>query len=391
MVRNGKMMFLGMSAITGMLAVWSSLAGCQSDTTSSSGDTTSGGGGKPSSTSTGENTGGGNTTSTASSMTTTTTGSSQGSSMGSSKGTGGAPPMAATITDVTTKKVGLGIDVTLKGVVAMSQKFLVSKGSSGSCLWGVFVSEPNLTETKASSGIIVLSYGINASITGDSGTAFCPRLGIDTNLGDAIPDDIAPGQVIDVTGETAYFLLPQCGTQPGGSTVSQYQIAKVPVGGITRKTTDKVAIPAPHKMTPAEIAKLSSSTDKAFHDLWGNVKVEITNVISEPQDNGTPVPGITDKFGHILVHDVANAAPTAADKVQVGDKIYYRGYAKKQNFCYNGPIYPVATTTFTAMEGFNYLDFCTWNVQPNDKCADLAPPSPDAMDCNNSATACAQK
>jgi len=296
--------------------------------------------------------------------------------------------MDATITDVTTKKVGSGIDVTLKGVVAMSQKFLVSKGGSGSCLWGVFVSEPNLTETKASSGIIVLSYGTNASISGDSGTAYCPRLGIDP-VGDAIPDDVGPGNVLDVTGETAYFLLGQCATEVGGSSVSQYQIAKVPLGGITM-AKDKVAVPKAHKMTAAEIAKLSSSTDKAFHDLWGNVKVQLDNVISEPQDNGG-VMGITDKYGHILVHAVTNLTPTAADKVQVGDKIYYRGYAKAQNFCYNGPIYPIATTTFTAMEGFNYLDFCTWNVQPNDKCADLAPPSPDVKDCNSKSDVCAQK
>jgi hypothetical protein len=381
MVRNGKMMFLGMSAFTGMIAVWSSLAGCQSDTTSSTSATggSGSGTGATSTAATGTSAGGGSSTSTASSMTTTT---------GSSMGTGGAAPMPVTITDVTTKKVGAGTDVTLKGVVAMSQKFLVSKGSSGSCLWGVFVSEPGLTETKASSGILVLSYGINASITGDGGTAFCPRLGIDMNLGDGIPDGTKPGDVLDVVGETAYFLLPQCATTAGGSAVSQYQIAKVPPTGITK--TGTAPVPAAHKMAPADFAKLSSSTDKAFHDLWGNVKVELDNVVSEPQDDGTGMMGITDKFGHILVHDVANAAPTAADKVQVGDKIYYRGYAKSKNFCYAGPSYAVPTTTFTAMEGFNYLDFCTWNIQPNDKCADLAPPSASATDCNSIATSCAQ-
>jgi hypothetical protein len=380
MVRNGKLMFLGMSAFTGMLAVWSSLAGCQGGTSATTGASTNAGGsgGEASTTSSATNSGGAGTTSSASSMTTTTT--------GSSMGTGGTPAMTATITDITTNKIGPAIEVSLKGVVVMSQKFLVSKGGSGSCLWGVFVSEPGLAETKASSGIVALSYGVNASISGDAGKAFCPRLGIDP-IGDAIPDDVAPGDVVDLTGETAYFLLPNCMTQPMGTTVGQYQIAKINPGNMTRTST-KGPVPAAHKMTAAQYAQLASPTDKAFHDLWGNVKVELDNAISEPQDDGTGMMGITDQFGHILVHDAANMAPAATDKVQVGDKLFYRGYAKAKNFCYDGPKYPVATTTFTAIDGFNYLDFCTWNVQPNNKCSDLTPPSPVATDCNSVSTAC---
>ncbi|MEP7124408.1 MAG: hypothetical protein ABJE95_26000 [Byssovorax sp.] len=382
MVRNGKMVFLGMSAFTGMLAVWSSLAGCQGGTSATTGASTnaggSGGAGATTTASSATNSGGAGTTSSASSMTTTTT--------GSSMGTGGSTAMTATITDVTTDKIGPGIEVSLKGVVAMSQKFLVSKGSSGSCLWGVFVSEPGLAETKASSGIIALSYGVNASISGDAGKAFCPRLGVDP-IGDAIPDDVCAGDVLDLTGETAYFLLPQCAMQPMGSTVGQYQIAKINPGAITRTKT-KGPVPAAHKLTAADYAMLASPSNQAFHAMWGNVKVEIDNAVSEPQDDGTGMMGITDKFGHILVHEGTNLMPAATDKVQVGDKIFYRGYAKAQNFCNDGPKYPVATTTFTAIDGFNYLDFCTWNVQPNNKCSDLTPPSPVATDCNSMSNAC---
>jgi hypothetical protein len=315
----------------------------------------------------------------------TTTGSTTSTGSTSSTGTGGVVGTPTTITDVTTNKIGPGIDVKLTGVVAMSQKFLVSKGGSGSCLWGVFVSEPGLTETKANSGIIALSYGTNASITGDSGTAFCPRLGIDP-VGDAFPDNTKPGDVLDIAGQTAYFLLPQCATSPGGTTVSQFQIAKVKVGGVTK--TGTAPVPAAHKLTAEELPLVGSATDKAFHDKWGNVKVEIDNVVSEAQTDGMGMMGITDQFGHLLVHDAAKLMPTAADKVQVGDKIFYRGYSKKVNFCYDAASYPLAVTPFTAMDGFNYLDFCTWNLQPNDKCADLSPPSPDAKDCNGKADAC---
>jgi hypothetical protein len=299
-------------------------------------------------------------------------------------GTGGSAAQTATITEITTGKIGPAIPVTVKGVVAMSQKFLVSKGGSGSCLWGIMVSEPGLTETKANSGILALSYGVNASIVGDAGKAFCPKLGTDV-IGDAFPDDTKPGDVLDITGETAYFLLPQCATTAGGSTVAQYQLAKVNPGGAVK--TGTAAVPAAHKLTAADLAKIADQSDKAFHDSWGNVKVEIDNVVSEAQDNnGTP--SIADSFGHILVHDAAVAMPTAADKVQVGDKIYFRAYLKASNFCYAGPVYANPVTTFTAMEGFNYLDFCTWNLQPNNKCADLSPPSPDAKDCNGLATSC---
>jgi hypothetical protein len=379
MVRNGKLMFLGMSAFTGMLAVWSSLAGCQGGTSAATGETTSAGGagGTGSTVTSATNAGGGSAVTSASSMTTTT---------GSSMGTGGSTAQSTTITDVTTGKIGPAIEVSLKGVVAMSQKFLVSKGSSGSCLWGVMVSEPNLTETKPNSGTLILSYGTNASITTDGGTAFCPKLGVDP-AGDALPDDTKPGDVLDVIGETAYFLLPQCATMAGGSTVAQYQIAKIKPGNAVK--TGTAPVPAAHKLTAAELVKLGDQTDKAFHDMWGNVKVEIDNVVSEAQDNGG-TPSVTDKFGHILVHDAANAAPTDADKVQVGDKIYFRAYLKASNFCFAGPVYPNPVTTFPAIEGFNYLDFCTWNVQPNDKCADINPPSPDAMDCNSKADVCKQ-
>jgi hypothetical protein len=366
MVRNGKLMFLGVSAFTGMLAVWSSLAGCQGGTSATTGDTTSAGGaGGTGVTTSTSNSGGNSSVTSASSMTTTTT--------GSSMGTGGSTAMPGTITDITTNKIGPAIEVSLKGVVAMSQKFLVSKGGSGSCLWGVMVSEPGLAETKASSGILALSYGVNAEIVGDGGTAFCPKLGG------------KPGDVLDITGETAYFLLPQCATTMGGTTVAQYQLAKVKPGNATK--TGTAPVPAAHKFTAAEMVMAADQNNKAFHDLWGNVKVEIDNVISEAQDNaGTP--SVTDKFGHILVHDVANAAPTAADKFQVGDKIYFRAYLKASNFCYAGPVYPTPITTFTAMDGFNYLDFCTWNLQPNNKCSDLTPPSPDVKDCNSMANAC---
>jgi hypothetical protein len=355
-------MFLAAGALTGSLAFGSSMAGCQSEGSGATSSSNAGGSGG-----TGTNAGGSGDTD-----------SSSASAMGTGgSGTGGASVVAATIKDVTTAVIGPGVDVKLTGVVAMSRKFLVSQGSSsGSCLWGVFVSEPNLTETAPNSGILVLSYGFNATIADGGTKAFCPRLSIDPT-GDSIPDDVKPGDVLDVVGETSYFLLPQCAEQKNGSTVSQYQISKAS----SVKKTGTAPVPAPHVLkTEAELVQLASPTDKAFHDQWGGVKVRIENVTSVPQTDAAMMPSITDKFGHIVV---------LGSNLQVGDKIYYRGYLKATNFCYDGPSYP-PTTTFTAIEGFGYLDFCTWSLAPNDKCADLEPPSSDVDDCNGNALACVQ-
>lgn len=370
MVRRNGWMFLGSSAFTGALLVWSSLAGCQPDETSSA------------STSTQSGNGGSSGTGVSSSASVSASAS---ASSGAGGQGGGDSVKGATIKDITTGVVGPGIKVKLTGAVAMSQKFLISQGStSGSCLWGIFVSAPDLTETAPNSGILVAAYGVNASIPPGGTKAFCPRL--DTGVpGDAIPNDTRPGDVIDIVGETSYFRLPNCDDKvknPGASDVAQYQVSQVSSVTKTGTTTP----PTPHVMTDSELAQLASpsATDKAFHDQWGGVKVRLANVTSVPQntgtatdDAGTPTGTLTDKFGHIFV---------MGSNLQVGDKIYFRAY-QKQDFCFTAPVYP-ATTTFTSIDGFSYLDFCTWSLAPNDKCADIAPPSEDALDCNGNAKAC---
>jgi hypothetical protein len=108
--------------------------------------------------------------------------------------------------------------------------------------------------------------------------------------------------------------------------------------------------------------------------------VRIENVTSVPQIDGTGAESIVDKFGHMVM---------MGSNLQVGDKLYFRSY--DTNFCYKAPAYPTATQVFTSVDGIVYIDFCTWSMVPNDKCADLAPPSPLATDCNNDAMACAGK
>lgn len=392
MVRSSKWMFLGTGALTGLLTMWSSLAGCQGGTSAATGgDTTGSGGTGGAGTTTGANTGGSTGTDTTSS---------------SSTGAGGGGETVAAVNDVTgdptsKNKVGQGLPVKLPGVIAMSQKFLVSgPGTTGNCLWGVFVSAPGLTETQPYSGVLAIAKnGFPGAIVGDAGKAFCPKLGTDPT-GDSIPDDVKPGDVLDIIGQTDAYVSSSCGANPGETKIPGTQVSNVT--SVVRTSTMPGPVPTPHVMTAAEIPQLAAGgvipgqngqpptldpAVVAFHQKWGGVKVAVQNVVSEAQmANG--VTGIVDGFGHMLVHDVGNAAPTQADKLQVGDKLYYRAYLKKSNFCYSGPVYADPVTTFTSIEGFHYLDFCTWGLSPNNKCADIAPPSPDAADCNSNAGSC---
>src|SRR5262249_37615848 len=147
---------------------------------------------------------------------------------GAGGGAGGGAPACdgqeVTVFDVTNdpsaaNPVGPAIKVKVKNVVAMSQKFLVSKSSNtGSCLWGIFVSAPNLgKETQPYSGVLVVSYGNNATEQpAGSGMFYCSKLGVEPT-GGAIPDDVKVGDELNVIGKTDYFLLNSCANQPNGS------------------------------------------------------------------------------------------------------------------------------------------------------------------------------
>lgn len=279
-----------------------------------------------------------------------------------------------TIEQITNEKaagaVGKGSPVSVKGAVVMSQKFLVSKSSSsGTCLYGVFVSAPGLTETAPYSGIMVVSKGNNAVIPPGQQTSYCGkisnRFADDPLPGDSIPDDIKPGDVVDVIGVADYFLLNACANEMNGSQVAQRQIAfacKV-------EKTGTATPPTPHAFTTAdEIAKLASSTDKDFHDQWGGVKVRVGDVSPLPQ----PDPG--GGSGDVVVGDFG-IIKLSGSNLEVGDKLYYRGYDPQT--CYKGPMFSDINIKWTAIDGFGYLNYCTWGLQPNNKCVDFNPASED--------------
>lgn len=288
-----------------------------------------------------------------------------GGSGNTSSASGGGDPTCgdgavdATISEITKGDIGPGIDVKVSGVVAMSQKFLVSKSSTGSCLWGVFLSAPDLTTTEAYSGILALSYGFQAEIPEGGDKAYCPRLGIDP-AGDKLPDDVQPGDVLTLIGETDNFLLSNCAGEENGSEVPQRQLSKV----CSAEKTGTAAVPAAAVISGDEVEDLSSAVKADFHDKWGGVKVAIEDVSAAPVD-GESVLG---DFGII----------TLDEGLEVGDKLYYRGYFA-DDVCKEGPVFTTSEESFTwnTIEGFSYLNYCTWGLQPNDKCSDFDPQSAD--------------
>ena len=228
-----------------------------------------------------------------------------------------------------------------------------------------FASEPGLTEVQAYSGIIVLSYGTNAEVPDGGSSGYCPVLG-KAPTGGGIPDEIMPGDVVDVTGKTASYLPASCGSNPNDSQTETRQI-----GEATIIKTGTAAVPAAHVVSSADIAKLASPAlaDQAFKDMWGNALLRVTNVTAKPF--GTFDAGentITDTYGNIQLNE---------GSLMVGDKLYYVGALKSTDACHSAPYYADSSQAFQTIDGFLYLDYCTWKLEPRSKCTDLNPSSAD--------------
>ncbi len=378
MMRRGNLFLLCSSALLGAFMVAAGGAGCRAEENTSSSTDGGEGGEGPTSTSTtaGTATGG------AGGAGTGGEGGSAGGAGGSggSGGSGGASACSgkeATLYQVNQDPSAVGgvignkTAVHLKGVVAMSQKFLVTKSGAGRCLWGVFVSAPDVgATTKEYSGVMVVSRGTDAVLNPQDQKTYCPKLGVAGETpGDAIPDDVKPGDVLNVVGLTDYFLLNNCAMEVNGSKVAQRQVSNA---CLVEKTGDTVTPPEPHVFTDAaDIAELASPTNKEFHDKWGNVKVRVEGQLAAVPQMVNNKPSVITSFGEVVLQ---------GSNLTIGDKLYYRGYLKASNPCYDGPKFtpPMSGSyMFEALEGFAYLNYCTWGLQASNKCTDYMPASED--------------
>lgn len=347
MKTNSRNILLCTSALTGALVLGSSLQACRSttsDLTSSSGS--GGAGGSTSQTGTG--------------------------------GVGGSAQVQVVtiqqIADPTAPgHLGSMNAVTLKGVVAMSIPFLVSKSSSGACLWGVFVTSPNLTTTAPYTGLLALGEGTPASVADGGTKAYCPTIqpyppAAGMPSGSPFPDDTLPGDVFDITGTTDAYISSECSAADAGagsSNVASIQLSSVTVAN---RTSRGAPLPAPYVLSLTDLAALASGNSATWLDQWGSVLVQAPNVGVTAYEGS-----LTDTYGHMYL-----GSPSQAAGIQVGDKLYYVGYVEAVNACYDGPSFTTYSPSFTSITGFVYLDYCNWGLSPRDKCHNLVPPS---LDC----------
>lgn len=352
---------LGFGALFAVV-IAASAVGCQDDSNSSSDNDDGGSGGSGAGTTTTSSGDGGAGTGTGGTMTTGT----GGGGTGGSGGGGGLP--VVTIQEINNGTIPTGVDVEVHGAVAMSRKYLVSKGSSGSCLWGVYLSAPGLSETAEYSGILALSYGEDA-ITDGTGQTVCKKIE-DGPVGDAFPDDVKPGDILDVVGSTSAFLLNACASQPPENNPSQVKQRQLSfIDKVTR--TGSGPVPTPHTLTPDELALLSSPTDQEFHDRWGGVKVRLQGPIApvlytNPQ---TMAETVTGPFGNIEL--------AGTNGLKAGDKVYY--VKNTVNECNMGPQFADTDIVWNYVDGFSTIDYCTWSLQPANKCLDFDPASDDCV------------
>jgi hypothetical protein len=278
-------------------------------------------------------------------------------------GSGSVPTVTiAQITDPTAPGFVTDTQVRISGVVATSIKFLSTKSSSGSCSWGVFLSTASLTTAAPHSAILALNDGAAATAPDGGGPTACPVLQEGQAAGDLFPDDTAPGDVFDIVGLATSYVPAGCGAPdagaPNNSNVAEYELTTL---SSVSRTSRGAQVPSPHVFTASEAASLSAGQDATFLGAWGGALVTVQNVMAVEQGGS-----LLDAYGHLLLDD----------GIQVGEKLYYVGAVKTTDVCYDGPVFASAPT-FTSVSGFAYLDYCTWGIDPRDKCNDLAPPSED--------------
>ncbi len=262
------------------------------------------------------------------------TGGSGGATGGSGGGTQCPVGQTQTVQAVADGTVAAQTQVQITGAIVETQKFLVSKSKTvgGTCLWGTFVKDPS-----AAYGLMVVAKGSGAVDDGTgTGKTTC------TAGTDAIPDTVAAGDIVDITG-TADSYAPTAGTNcttppPGQVQLQACAFTKTGAGA------------APDPVVVSDPASLKTG-DKQYQGLL----VKIENVDAENFDGGTVGP-----YGIITL---------ATSGLEIHDKLYYHASG-------DGPVF-APSQHFAYIIGVSHLDYCTWSLEPRDKCNDFSPKSTD--------------
>jgi hypothetical protein len=258
----------------------------------------------------------------------------------------------ARVEDLTSGAVAAGSDVSLSGVTATSQKFLVFRSSAGACLWGMFVSA-DVAVAAPGSGLMIVSYGEQAAAA-DGGLEPCAP------GGDAIPDDIGAGDVLEVSGKVSTFSSTSCARTPAPQTQLRASRA-CPLKRIGKRTP-----PEPAALGLSAADRIAEGIERELLGAWGNLLVRLSGVSGRPADAGT----IVGRYGVIRLNETA---------LEVHDELYFNdlagsgpGGSGKQ------PVFGT-NTEFLRIDGILHLDFCRWSLHPRSKCSDLDPRSADCL------------
>lgn len=248
-----------------------------------------------------------------------------------------------TLDEIHSGRVRGTVAILVEPLVASSQKFLVSEAKSGSCLWGAFAAAPG--RTGAGSGLFLVSYGAAHA----EGEACVPG-------SDGLPDDLAPGDSLQVEGRLDEYVPSTCsGTAPA----QQLRIdAACPARRGAAQAPPEAAV-----LEPALADRLAAGKDAQLLRDWSGalVQLEAVSALQDADDGDAVFP-----FGVIRLQQTA---------LEVHSRLYYfdlseggpRASAKAPHFSF-----PAA---FQRLRGVVFLDYCTWVLAPRERCQDLSPPS----------------
>jgi hypothetical protein len=298
-----------------------------------------------------------------------------GTAQGGAAGSGACAGTEKAISDLNqATRLPAADQVLLKGVVAASQKFLVSPSKSG-CLWGVFVTTAGGPTEYGS--IQLVSKG-DPPVAGANGKDVCKT---DPGTTGKIPDDIQPGDVFDVSGFPDEFLVGGangCGmpntNMPGTNNpkpaVGQRQLKDL---SCISPLVKGGPAPAPKEISDvATLNQIAAGTNEGDINLkWGGALVKVTgpfNSVQTPASDytGTAMTSAVSKYGAIAV---------AETPLLINNAIYYTDEscggpkASGKRYEYTQP------TTFNSFTGIVAVNFCTWEVAIRARCGDIDPPS----------------
>lgn len=222
--------------------------------------------------------------------------------------------------------------VVLRGLLASSQKFLLSEAKSGSCLWAAFAAAP--ARVGAGSGLLLVSYGDRhaAEQPCASGT-------------DGLPDDLAVGDVLDVPGVVTAFAPAAC-----AETAPAVQLRVDATCPLVR--TGRAEPPEPALIDLALAERLAEGRDRALLRAWGSALVTLRDVSAErdPEDGDAVFP-----FGVVKL---------AQTSLPLSSRVHYFDLsAGGPRAASKAPRYPYPSH-FDDVSGVLLLDYCSWSLAP---------------------------